>query len=270
MQRSGTESAERASSVIEFLCQSQNRVTVLSELAERGRLDRYELEAALDATRRTLLRTVTALEERGFVDESDEGIGLTALGEHVIQHYQTFVEEVALAPSVEEFLASIPAESLDVDVERLRSGTVTAAAPGSPYAPLDRTLELRADASKIRELAPGIERRSVEQIAERVESDDDVSMEIVITEDVLEAAEEATPYTDAHETVLAADAVDMAVHPGSFEIALGIADDVVFVVAEGADGQPNAILETDDSKVRNWAADVIDRYQAAAMPLDPD
>lgn len=268
MQRPTNDSLGGAPSAPEFLAQSENRVTVLRELAANGRMDRYELEDGIDVTRRTILRTVNALEERGYVDETDAGIGLTALGEYIIEHYDAFLDRVTMEPSVEQFMASLPADSLDVDVDRLRAGEVTAAAPGSPYAPLDRSLELRAQASEIRELAPGIERRSVEQLADRVETDEDVNVEIVITEDVLAAAEEAAPYTDAHETVLAADAVDMAVHPGPFEVALGVADDVVFVVAEGADGQPNAILETDDAKVRQWAEGVIDRYQAAATPLD--
>lgn len=259
-----------ANGVIEFLCQSPNRGAVLRALADGGRQDRYALEERVDATRRTILRTVNALTERGFVEETEEGIGLTALGRHVVTHYERLVDELALEPDVEAFLSAVPADAIDVDVERLRTGEVTSAAPGSPYAPLDRTLELRADASEIRELAPGIERRSVEQLAERVTADDDLTVEIVVTEDVLAAADEGAPYGDAHETVLAADAVDMAVHPGPFEIAVGIADEVVFVVAEDGEGQPSAILETDDPRVREWATAVVDRYRAEARPLAPE
>lgn len=256
-----------ANGIVEFLCQSENRVAVLRALADGGRQDRYALEECVDATRRTILRTVNALAERGFVEETDEGIGLTALGRHVVTHYERLIDELALEPDVEGFLAAVPADAIDVDLERLRTGEVTAAAPGSPFAPLDRSLELRADASEIRELAPGIERRSVEQLAERVTEDDDLTVEIVVTEDVLAAVDDGAPYGDAHETVLAADAVDMAVHPGPFEVAVGIADEVVFLVAENGDGQPSAILESDDPVVRQWATAVVDRYRDEARPL---
>lgn len=65
MGRQANESVARPADVVRFLSQSDNRVAILAALAEDGAMDRYELESTVDATRRTVLRTLNRLAERG-------------------------------------------------------------------------------------------------------------------------------------------------------------------------------------------------------------
>lgn len=59
---------------------SDNRTGILTALCGEGPLDRYELEARVDASRRTITRIVDALSERGYLAERDDGYVATAFG----------------------------------------------------------------------------------------------------------------------------------------------------------------------------------------------
>jgi predicted transcriptional regulator len=262
------ESEDGPRDILAFLSQSENRVGVLAALSDGAPRDRYDLESTVDASRRTVLRVVNELSDRGYLRETGDGYRLTALGAHVHDQYAAAVDGLDAVAPVAPFLAAVPAGVVDFDLARLADAEVTAATPGGSYAPLDRTLELRRAASRIRELAPDVERRSVEQIAERVEAGEDVEIEIVLTPASLETAESVDQYAAAHGAVAAADGVALYLTPEPFELPVSVMDETVALVSGGMDGRPDAVLETDDPVVREWAESYIDRYVALAERID--
>ncbi|MFB6140366.1 MAG: helix-turn-helix transcriptional regulator [Halosimplex sp.] len=262
------ETEETPREVLAFLAQSENRVDVLDALADGEPRDRYDLEGAVDASRRTVLRVANELLERGYVRETDDGYRLTALGESVYDRYAAAADGIGALSSAAAVLSAVPAGVVDFDPARLADAEVTAAAPGDPFAPLDRMLELRRGASRVRELAPGVERRSVEQLADRVEADEAVDVEIVLTPASLETAESRDQYAPAHEVVASADAVALYLTPEPFALPVTVADETVALVADGAEGRPDAVLETDDPVVREWAESYVDRFVELADRID--
>jgi len=254
---------------VQFLAQSPNRVAILGALDDGSVKDRYDLEGSIEATRRTVLRTLGDLVEYGFVQERNDGYRRSTLGGRVYREYKAFVENVTFEDELATFLSDVPDDLFSFPVDRFEDSEVTVATAGGSYAPLDRLLDLRADATRIRDLAPAVERRSVRQLADRIEDGVDVSVEIVLSETALEAASTDQQYAPVHETTVTADAVDMFVAPGEFEIGMCIADRTVAIGTPGPNDHVRALCVTDDPVVLEWAHDYVDERLESAEPLQP-
>jgi predicted transcriptional regulator len=252
---------------IQFLTQSPNRVAILEELNERGVADRYELEAAVDATRRTILRALTDLAECGYVQETADGYRLTALGGRVYRQFCEFVDGVSFDDDLEAFLSFVSDGTFPFAVDHLEDSEVTVVTDGGSYAPLDRLLALRAEATTIRELAPAVERQSIEQLAGRISDDEALSVTMGLSEAALETATTNEQYTDLHETVSEADAVDILVVPDGFDVGLCIADETVAIGVAGVEAHLRALCITDDPVVREWATEYFEERLEASKPV---
>lgn len=255
-----------ASEELQFLLRSETRLNVLSALAQRAPLETDVLEETLDTSRRTLTRTLRQLEDRRLVEETEDGYRLTAFGETQAASFREWLRRDELARAFRPVLGRIEADLLGFDIERLRGATLTVADESQPYAPLDRTLALRAEADRIRELAPSVERRSVEQLADRTDAGEALAVEIIMSAATARAARSRPAYEDALAAVAAADEVTQYVHPGGFPFVLAVMDETV-VLGVADDGNPNAVLETTDDAVREWAEATLDQYREEARPL---
>ena len=256
---------EQLTEDVQFLVQSPNRGELLCVLATEAPCDRYDIEAEVDATRRTVVRNLNELTDRGYVTETEAGYRLTAFGAFLADVYDEFTTDTALADRLGPFLEHVSANLFDLDPRLLADADVLTASEASPYAVLDRTLELRRQSSRIREIAPAVEKKSVEQLAERVRNGEDVEMLTVIP---ARAAEEATTnpdYRDDHLAALRADTVEMHAYPERIPLFVGVLDDTV-ALSSAKDGRPNALVTTTNPTVREWAEETIADFVARARP----
>jgi predicted transcriptional regulator len=251
---------------LRFLTQSDNRPEALAALREAGPLDRDGIAARLDASRRTVVRTVEALTDEGYVEQVGERYRLTALGATVIAAYQRLADEVALTDRLEPLLANVPGAVFDFDPRLLADAELVVATEGSPYALLDRTLTLRREARRVREIAPMTEKRSIEQLADRIRGGADIEFDAILSAATLEASRSNPEYADAFETTAASDAVDVAVYPDEVELFLCVADDTVAVGAS-KDDRPHAMVVTSNPRVREWAIDTFEDHWDRAEPV---
>ncbi|MFB6142367.1 MAG: hypothetical protein ABEJ30_03380 [Halorientalis sp.] len=126
-------------------------------------------------------------------------------------------------------------------------------------------LDVRAGATRLREIAPGVEQKSLEQLAARVREGEDFEAEIVIPRSASEAASSRPEYREAHETTLRADCVDVYVHPGPIRFAAGVVDETA-AVAVMRDEQPHALALSEGKGLRAWAETLFEEYRAASTP----
>jgi len=252
---------------LEYLLGSVTRPETLTALREGGRLSPRQLEEQVSASRRTLKRTLRTMESRGWVRSVDGGYELTAMGAAMLSSYDCFRRRARLAEEVRPFLERTPASAFDLDVEALTDATVVRP-DADPTAPVDRLLELRDDATRIREVAPFLLHDTVEQLATRVEHDPTLQEVTLVLEDATPQPSEFSPaYCDRFRTVVGSPHVDVYVAATDVPFAFGVADGNAFLGSSGIDDMTGALLESDDDAVVDWVHRSVDRYLDHAEPL---
>jgi predicted transcriptional regulator len=251
---------------VAFLAASSNRVTLLGRLRTQGPARRRTCYELLDASRRTVKRTLSALEDRGWVRQTDDGYHVTALGDVVYVEYDRMQQTLSVAERLRPFLRNVPGDAFDLDLRHLADAEVVFAEDSSPYAPMDRALEFRRGSSRLRELSSVVARDSVAQLTERLDEEDQFDVEVVLSADAVESARANDDYASDFGDHRTADALSMYVYEGTLPFLLTIGDESVALGATDESGVPAALVVSDADRVRSWASDVYERYRAAARP----
>lgn len=253
--------------MIDFLRRSENRLDLLSALSREQPLDRDALEARLDSSRRTVVRTINKLEERNHIHATSEGYRLTGFGEVTIQTYEAYEKRARLAERFRPFLTNVDSDLLEFDLCALQDAELLVADEASPFALLDRALELRRCSTHVRELAPAIQKRSIEQLVERVERDEDLTFQVILTAKTVEAAQSHPDYDLSYPVLAEAENVDHYVYSGQFPFFVAVLDDTVLLGAT-ADDEPYAMIESQHPTVREWAEETLDEFRGDAVPME--
>lgn len=250
-----------------FLLRSDNRMELLCVLDEEGPLDRYELEERLDASRRTITRIVDALAERGYLADGDEGArSLSAFGAAIADAHREYRETADLANQYRPLLQHLDSDRFDLEPSRLRGAELTVATEASPYALIDRVLELRSGADRIREMAPSIEAKSINQLTGRLEEEDDLEIEVLLPPAAVEEARTHPEYAEAHRTIRNTDGIEMRVCPEPFSVVLGVIDGTA-VLGVSVDGRPHALVESTRAAFIEWAERHLDSFHEESVPI---
>ena len=256
-----------ATDPLTFLSQSKNRVEILQLLQDGERLDRYEIEEQVEASRRTVIRTLDALTDRGYLVESGDGYQPTSFGSYIAEVYQTFASDTAFAHQLKPVLANVPSDEFDLDPQYLADTEIAVATQGSPYALLDRTLAIRSEASQIREVAPFIEKKSVEQLVERIENQEAFNVEAVLPVAVIEAVGDHPEYREAHQQIKQSDHVDLYVYPDEVTLPVCIADDTV-IICVLRDEKLYALAVSSHPEVKAWAEQRFQTFREKAQRIE--
>lgn len=253
---------------LRFLADSDNRLALLTRLTDVDTLDRYALEDELEASRRTIVRTLNAFDRRGYLRTADtaDAYHPTGYGVYLSQLFAEFETELATAIRLRPFLEQIDAAELGVDPRRLQDAELTVASEVCPYAAFDRFLEIRTEAESVRFLAPKIERRSLNQVVRRIEEEPAFEAEIIITEPVQSSMQAHRGFEEAFETMLAAEPVSVYRYTDSIPCMLADLGDRV-AIGVSRNEQPYALVESEDAAVREWVHDQLDAYRDDAEPI---
>jgi len=253
----------RAVAELRFVSQSENRSEALSILSAEGPVDQQALEARLDSSHRTVIRIVNSLDERGYLRKTDEGLRLTPFGSHVADRFDAFRTATGTALDFGPLLRNAPPALRDIPLESLAGAELLVASAADPFSVLDRVLSLRAEATRIREVAPGVQKESIDQLAARTKAEDDLDVEAVISRRANDRAESRVDYRDGHATTVESDAVDIYVHPDDLTFFAGTMDETA-AVAVSKDGQPYALAVSDDPDLHAAVESVFERYRSEA------
>lgn len=249
-----------------FLSQSTNRAAVIQLLQEEEPLDRYEIEEQVEASRRTVIRTVDALIDHGYVSEKNGSYRLTAFGAALIDSYEQFVTEAKQAHELGPFLRHLPSDVLDIELQHFEDAELITATAASPYAAIDRVLAIRRQASRIRELSPIVEQKSIEQLAQRIRDNESVSVEVVLSESAVEASEDHPDYHETQQLITQAAQTSISVASTEIPFLLCIADETV-AVGTTKESRPHSLLVSTNVDVKQWAEETFNMYQKAAQPV---
>lgn len=254
---------EEAREEVEFLVRSDCRVGVLETLSDGGTATRRELQEELDVVRTTIQRNLDALEERNLVRSVEGGYEITLAGKLVAVDLLETVETTALAIEAGSVLGRVGESSLefDFDPRALTDATVVEATVADPYAPIDRYESAVADADHARLILPPTAANPLETTTAAIE--DDGVHEVIVVADLVPAAgaERVGGYLDATAEEAT---VDLYRYDGELGCYLGILDDRVHLGVHDPKGIPDALLESTNDEVREWAIAEYERYREAA------
>lgn len=236
-------------------------------LDREGPLDRHGVEDRIDASRRTVSRTLNTLVEEGYV-QSEAGIyRLTAFGEFVVGLYRDWRDQFTIAKRYQPFLENVSSDLFDIDLRSLRGADLTVSTEVTPYAAMDRYLSLREGATKVRAVTPMVDEQCFAQTARRLRTGGLSEMEVIVSEEVLDQADPRTGDDGALEAIRAAESVSRFVHPGPIGTMISVVDDVA-VFGAYTDPTLHALLESDAPELREYATDRIEEFRRDAVPVE--
>ncbi|AXG05926.1 winged helix-turn-helix transcriptional regulator [Haloplanus rubicundus] len=262
--RLSTDNERMADSTFEYLAGSELRPAVLAVLRAEGPLPLREVADRVSASRRTVKRTLRAMESRGWIRPTNGAYELTALGATVLAAHEEFRERSRIARRLRPFLERVPASEFDPGIGALADATVCTP-DDDPTAFVDRLVELRAGATRVREYTPFLMLDSLEQFSEgNGQSDGDVI--VVVRTDT---PPRSTPaYDERFEALVAAPHAEVYVDPdGPTNIAFGVADGTAFLGVADDDGMPGALLVGDAPELVSWVERQFEDCLDAAEPL---
>ncbi|WP_336036742.1 helix-turn-helix transcriptional regulator [Halobacterium yunchengense] len=233
-----------------------------------GPKDKRALVAETDVSRSTVDRAVRDLEAQGLAERANGEYEPTAYGELLAEEFESLVETASVAWELGDLLECLPRDALGFRLSRLADATVTTPTTANPAAPLERVVELKRGASRVRSMAAGRSPGALDAHEEAAAAGDH-TFESVVSVDLVAwlVADDGRRETLAG--LLDADGVSVHAYDGEIPVPLGVADDVAFFGVESEEGAPVAVVETRDERVREWAVDAFEDRRRAATELDP-
>ena len=250
---------------LQFLSRSETRVRILDELHRDGTLSKNELKRRLDASRTTIQRNLNALAEHGWVRDRNRSYELAHCGRLIAEDYLDLVDRLGVVSDLRPFLRWVDPADLDVDFRSLADATVTTAKPGDPWAMVNRHVAALETMDRGRVVLPLTGMSAVKACRDRV-VDAGASAEMIVSPDVEETVRSDPTYSDHHAEMLETGRYELRVYDGEIPYYLGLVDDLVQIGAD-EDGEPRALLETDDESVYAWAERTIDEYREHSSPI---
>lgn len=260
-----TESIEK----IDTLACTENRIQILTRVAEERSMTSRELREELDADRTTVKRNLDELVAHGWLENTNPAYTITPCGELVVAEFNHLLERMQRIARLEPFMRWVDVDDFDFDLYELVDAEVTVASSGDPYAPVNEHVEALKTADDVRTLLPSVGHEALEVTVERIE-EADPSYDLIVEPACAETLQEASQYEALFEEVIASGAVDVSLYEGTIPYYLGILDDTVQIGVEDDEGIPRAMIETDSNAIRTWAERTYAEYKAETTPLGAD
>jgi len=258
---------DRPLAEIEFLARSENRVSVLTELAA-GPRSRQALGSATGASQPTLGRILRDFQERTWITPGPEGYEPTPTGRLVAEGIAELSAVVETELKLREFVAWLPADELSFDLRRLQEATVTVPTRTRPGAPVGRVIDLLQRADEVTVLSHAFNDRMLEAVTDWVEAGG--RFEGVFSAAAIEPVADDPALAGLLGRLVEAEGATIRIYEGPVPLAVTVTDDLVGLLIRDDDGRLQAALDTDDAVVAAWARDTYERYRAESRPLEAE
>lgn len=230
--------------------------------------DKRTLVAETDVSRSTVSRALRDLEAHQLVERANGEYRPTAYGELLASEFASLLETASFAWEARDVLEQLPRGELGFDLSRLADADITTPTTANPTAPMDRVVELKREATRVRSLASGRSPGALDAHREAAEAGDH-EFESVCSTDLVAWLLEDADRRDALADLLESGNVAVYACDEAIPVPVGITEDVTFFGVESAEGAPVALVESTDDRVRAWAVDTYESRRAAADELTP-
>ncbi|WP_222918789.1 transcriptional regulator [Natrinema sp. SYSU A 869] len=253
---------------LEYVARSPTRVRILETLSEDGAVSRDSLRAEVDVVRTTLQRNLDGLAERGLLRERGRRYGLTSAGALATGAVTTALDRIGVAVRLRPVLERIPAAELEFDLEELVDATVVESTTANPYAPVEHHVASLSGAAHVRALLPATGTKQLERTREAIESG--AAFELLVTESVAKTLRTDPSIADTFAAMADEESLSVSVVDAEILFYLGIVDDAVQIGVHDGSGLPTALLESTDTRVREWAISRFETHEERAVEMNPN
>ena len=258
--------SEDALQDVSYLTRSSNRVQILGAIARKP-LSPREMAEVTGASRSTIQRILSELNDRGWVRRSPEGSHVaTSTGTHIVNELVPFVNSIETIRGLGEAVAAIPIDTLSIGIEHIRDATVIQPAPNDPNAPgayFTNSMRETARLSCVAEIAAPLSLENA--MLERV-IDGELQSEHILTDRLFQYN---CSHSEREQTwkELAHHGADIYRYDGQIPCNVFILDDTVLLGETPPDGEGCVLIETDSTAVREWAEEFVEKYRTKAVRL---
>lgn len=224
--------------------------------------DKRTLVEDLDCSRSTVNRAIRELESIGVIKYTDGEYGVTPLGESIASRFEEMMETVELWTQLEPFLQWMPEEEFDLELQHLEDAELLVPEPGNPWSMVNRHVSILSQANDIHCILPLTGLHAHEAVHEQV-LQNDTRAELVVTSDVANTFQSDPAYAGLTEEMAATGRYHVFQYDDHIPYFIGLLDDTVQIGVD-EQGEPRALVETDNTEVRNWAATTFEDYKQQA------
>lgn len=268
MVRSGTKHCPADSPIgdIAFLARADHRIPALAALTERPR-SRSELCELTGVSSSTMRRTVDEFEDRLWIRKDDYQYVATRLGEAIASGMADLIDLVETERKLRHVWHWLPDEVSEFPLETWADLTVTVADPDVPYRPVNRFESLLADTTTVRFLRPEVAlMEPCFDLLNRLLVD---GVEVTVIDRPSCHDYFISTYPDRCSEMIQRDNFTVREAEDLPPYGTGLLDEQVVITSYEQDsGTVQAMVDTDNPSVREWATSLFDRHESTSRPLE--
>lgn len=251
---------------LSFLASSPVRPRLIDALRSDGPARPSELTEALDVSRATIHRNLSALTDRGWVRQEPDGYVATTAGELVYERFDDFRTGVETVGRFERLLEIIPASGVP-PLSVLATADLVTAQPEKPHAPVMRYVEelTASETTTVRGVSPV--RSEMFDYGHEQLLEAGVETELVMPTDVIEREREEA--SEELAGALEIDGFDVYAIDAELAFGLSVTDDRAFLGGYSTDNQLQALAVSTDESFVLWATETFESIRARAQAVSP-
>lgn len=251
---------------VAFLANSPNRLSVLETLV-RGPAEKTGLGERVDASRATIARVLSDMEDRRWVERSDDTYRVTPLGAWVAEEFGDLLTTMSAERRLRSVLPWFPTAHVAFDVRRLRDAEVVEPSPSKMWRHVQRIVECFRSARRARVVssraAPPIVEATTVAVKQREQR-----FEGVLTPNLIDTLRSDPTMEPLFTELLERPTTDVYVAAEEPPLIFFITDDTVGFPLVDDERIARALLLSDDGVVYDWAEAAFERHRAEADPID--
>ena len=247
----------------ELIATATQRSDLLGRLLDSP-LDKRGLADELDVSRSTIDRAIRELETAGLIAYADGRFGLTPLGQTTTVGLFEFVDDIHLQQRLEPFLQWIPDGSIDFDLRLLADAKLLLPEPGDPWAMVNHHVDTIRETADNRSLLPVTGLHGFEVLHRKITAGD-AKAAFVVEPKIAETFRSNPSYTPLYRELCDTDQFEVRIYDDEIPYYLGVLDETVQIGVD-EDGEPRAMVETENEAVVDWAVGVYEDYKRSSEP----
>lgn len=250
---------------IGFLARSKHRFRILEALSERP-YERDELQQETDVSRTTIQRTLSDMEEKGWIENAGWRYKLTELGDIIRSEFDRVLGVAGAVQELNQVIEWVPVEAIDIDLHYFRDATISVASRNDPTLPVREYANLLSTDGHVRGLIYGLDSFGLAE-HKRILEETDQQYEGVFSAGLYDQIRANPRIAEETAQVVGSEQTEFYRYGEELPFHIVLTSDAVGLLLTSADGTFSAFIESRNETVISWAEEKYDWYRERSRPV---